>query len=290
MQPEDTRAVEFPVFSKSDSDNHRQKSKRVKAKPKKTRPTQVLPTDRITFSRQLDLLRAWAAASGANAEMVTNETVASIVSMKASTVSLANPFFSSVGLLRKVEGGYIPNPEVFQFNRAYDWNRETAAQKLAPVLRETWFAKAVLPRVLFAPLEEEEAVSVIADAAAVQPDYRSQLILLVDYLVVAGVVDREGNQIRLGKSTTNPNPPTAEGPIVPSATDNNGNHKEEPQGFKVSTAFSQPAEGLVKFDVAVRVDMREFAKWEAARIAAFFNGIAQVLSAKSDIEKSSSKG
>ena len=41
-----------------------------------------------------------------------------------------------------------------------------------------------------------------------------------------------------------------------------------------------PAEGKVQFHISVRVDMAEFATWKPARIAAFFNGIAQVLATK----------
>ena len=32
-----------------------------KAKPQKTKPKQILPTARISFQKQLDLLRAWVA-------------------------------------------------------------------------------------------------------------------------------------------------------------------------------------------------------------------------------------
>lgn len=49
--------------------------------------------------------------------------------------------------------------------------------------------------------------------------------------------------------------------------------------------FPSPTEGVVQFHVSVKVDMKEFAGWEADRITAFFNGIAQVLAAKSAIEK-----
>jgi hypothetical protein len=51
---------------------------------------------------------------------------------------------------------------------------------------------------------------------------------------------------------------------------------------RVSSALSvaAPTNGVVQFHVSVRVDMAEFAGWEAERISAFFAGIAQVLAAK----------
>src|SRR5437762_5574893 len=108
----------------------------------RTRPKKILPTDRINFSKQLDLLRAFAAASGPSGRTVTNNDVAVIVGLKASTVSLANPFFSDVGLLLRADGGYTPSSAVVAFSRAFEWNRETASHKLATVISETWFAQA----------------------------------------------------------------------------------------------------------------------------------------------------
>src|SRR5262245_57681055 len=84
-------------------------------KPAAERPNKYLPTPRITFSKQLDILRAWAAASGPTGKVATNDGVAEIVKMQPSTVSLANPFLASSGLLVKTDGGYIPCPEVMSF-------------------------------------------------------------------------------------------------------------------------------------------------------------------------------
>src|SRR5437879_2468995 len=62
-------------------------------KPAGERPTKYLPTPRITFNKQLDILRAWAAASGPTGRVASNGAVAEIVKMQPSTVSLAKPFF-----------------------------------------------------------------------------------------------------------------------------------------------------------------------------------------------------
>jgi hypothetical protein len=53
-------------------------------------------------------------------------------------------------------------------------------------------------------------------------------------------------------------------------------------GRGVSTAAAPI--GGVQFGVNVSVDMAEMAGWEPARIAAFFSGIAEVLSAKKGVE------
>lgn len=258
-----------------------EKAQKAASKAQKTRPTKILPTDRITFSRQLDLLRAFAAASGQNGKVVTNEEVADIVNMSSSTVSMANAFFKDAGFLRQGEGGYLPSGEVVAFNLAYQWNPDTASHKLSPLLRESWFAKAIMPKLAFRPLDEGEAIATLAEAAAAGPDYRGQLRLLLDYLEAAGLVQRDGNLIRLAQTG------------VAAAT---GGGMEKPPaplprvgGETPATLeqpiFAQPTQGVVQFQVNVKVNMAELAGWEADRITAFFAGIAQVLAAKRRIEE-----
>jgi len=58
---------------------------------------------------------------------------------------------------------------------------------------------------------------------------------------------------------------------------------------RAAPTFFGTTEGAVNFNVSVRVDMGEFASWKPERIAAFFNGMAQVLAAKADVEKSGSE-
>src|SRR5438132_962394 len=94
---------------------------------KRRLPNKPIPTDRLTVPKQLDLLRAWAAASGPNGKPVTNRDVAAIVKMAETTTSLANAFFTAMGFLQKTSTGYLPAQEVLNYNRAYGWNPQTAA-------------------------------------------------------------------------------------------------------------------------------------------------------------------
>jgi hypothetical protein len=257
-----------------------------KAKPATTvassKPTKFLPTDRITFSRQLDILRAWAAASGPLGKAVTNNDVADIVKMQASTVSMANAFFSSIALLTKTEAGYIPSQEVLAFLRNYEWSPETAAQKLAPVISKAWFAQELLNKLAFGPLTEDECIQDLADASTAGPDYRGQLRLLLEYLAASGLIQRDGNQVKKGNvnmtaasaAATNETPPPMPKP-----------ENQTQDLSKTMPSLFGTTEGQVQFNIAVKVSMGEFANWQADRIAAFFGGIAQVLAAKAKIEK-----
>ena len=133
---------------------------------KRLKPTKPLPTDRISFPKQVDLLRAFAVAYTTTGRPVTYNDVASIVSMSASTVALAVPFWADIGLMERNDNAHTPSSIVLAFNRGYEWNSETAPHKLAPILRDAWFGKALLPRLAFRSMEEREAIEVLAARAA----------------------------------------------------------------------------------------------------------------------------
>lgn len=254
---------------------------------KGARPTKPLPTDRITFDRQLSLLRTYASVHQQSGKPVTNAQVAAIVSMEASTVALANAFFTDVHLLQRMpDGGFVPSPEVMEFLHARAWNAETAGYKLAPIISEAWFAKAILSRLALDPIEEEKAIQVLGEEAVATPKHRVNLRTLISYMEVAGLAQRDGTMIRAGRNSMSV---TASATAAPTADAQP--LAEIPNGAKpsVATAFLAPAEGLVQFNVSVKVDMAEFRGWPADRIAAFFSGIAQVLAAKADVEKGASR-
>src|SRR5690242_20052012 len=123
------------------------------------RPTRILPTDRVGFSKQLQLLRGYAAivAQSGN-RVVNNPEVAELVGIHQNTSNLAHPFFVDVGFLTRQGTGYAPSAEVVSYGKAFNWNAETAPQKLAPLIRRSWFAQAVLPKLAMGQLSEREVI------------------------------------------------------------------------------------------------------------------------------------
>jgi len=174
----------------------------------KNLPTQRLPTPRIAFQRQLDILRAYAAKSDEGKRSVSNEEVGEIVTMSKDTVTLANAFFADVGLLVRTENGHLPAPEAVNYLRVHQWSPEKAAHELSPKLAETWFGKALLPRLAVNnSMSEDDALTELAKAASAPPAYRPQLLTLLDYLEVAGLLTRENGQIQAaGRPATTPKP------------------------------------------------------------------------------------
>jgi hypothetical protein len=247
---------------------------------KKAKPVRILPTERIAYQKQLDILRAYAIAAEANNRAVTNADVASLVSMAATTVPHANSFFLDVGLLQKADGGYLPSQDVLNFNRAFAWSSETAPQKLAPAFQAAWFGQCLLPRLAFRSMDENEAIAILAENAAATPDFRGQLVLLLNYLESANLIVREGGQVRAVKPVT----AVAAGPPI-AVQDTT---QAPTRG--VETTFARPSSGDgVHFSVTIDVDTKEMGTWSPDRISAFFAGFAQVLAAKGALEKSAAK-
>lgn len=166
--------------------------------PRSTTKRRILPTARISFSRQMDLLRAYGATAGAERRPVTHEDVAPIVRMAASTASLANPFFADAGLLERVDGGYVPSPEVAAFARMWRWDEDAAPRELAPLLARTWFAETLLPRLDYHPLSEREAIAELDREATAGPEYAPSLRILLDFLEAAGLIVRDGERVEPG--------------------------------------------------------------------------------------------
>jgi hypothetical protein len=255
------------------------------AEAKRQRATRTLPTERVAAAKQLDILRAYAIASGPGAKPVQVIDAAGIVKMAGTTVSLCSAFFKDTGFLTRTnEGQLLPSPEVMEFNRAYEWNPATAAYKLAPLLEKTWFGEALLPKVKFSPMSQEEAIGNLGTAAAAAADSKPNLLILLDFMEVAGLINRENGQVSAGSAPTAPaaRPEARPSQSTEAPAADREVHRDQPA--RLATSFTQQ-EGVIQFHISVKVNMGEFAGWEPARINAFFGGIAQVLAAKGDVEE-----
>jgi len=277
------------ILSKQENKQADEKKSKAKKKPARaatheSRPNRLLPTERITVEKQLAILRAYAAASSHGSKTVKLEEVANVLGMATTTVSLANPFLTSVGLLSKTDAGFMPASEVVSFLRAHEWNPETSSHKLGPIIERSWFFEAIKPRLSFGPTDEDAIVNVLGETTAAGPDYKKNLQMLTEFAIAAGLVQREGTQLRLARPST-----SVSGEAIPKAEPNASAKTSDVDGAAskktISSVFQKTAEGAVHFNVSVKVEMEEFAGWQPDRIVAFFNGIAAVLRAKAGIEQ-----
>jgi hypothetical protein len=165
--------------------------------PKKSKPTQVLPSDRLAAEKQLEALRAFVVASEAEGGPVTNDQVGKIIAMSGQTVVVTNAFFTDIGLLiRSDSGRFTPGQAAKEYQAAYDWDANRAGAKLAPAFRDTWFAKALTPRLKMRALTKSEALAFLAEACKASPEYQLRLSMLLEFLNTAGIISLAGDEVK----------------------------------------------------------------------------------------------
>lgn len=166
------------------------------ARTVKAKLAKVIPTERVSFDKQMAVLRAYAAASGPGKKAVTNDEVAQVFSELApSSISLCNPFFSDVGLLMAEGRKQRPADAVFDYLHAYEWNPDTAALKLKDLFGRSWAATTLLPKLSFRQLSRDEAIQFLADESKAQKVHRKNLETLLEFLNAAGVLKVEANTV-----------------------------------------------------------------------------------------------
>lgn len=202
--------------------------------------TKVLPTERVSFEKQMNVLRAYAAASGQEKKAVTNDEVAAVLSgLAASSISLCNPFFSDCGLLIAEGRKQKPSDAVFDYLHAYEWNPESAATKLRPALIDSWAAKELLPKLAFRTLGKDEAIKFLAEASKAQKAHRRNLETLLEFLNAAGVLLIEGNSVSKLQASQ---PGGDEGKSAPPA-DQGGKVDQKPEKSEYVEQFTIPIPG-----------------------------------------------
>lgn len=256
----------------------------------KTRLTKALPTDRLSWDKQLLLLRCYAIASAtSDGKPVPASELAKLSQLNISSVGLNNTFFADAGLLQKVGSGYVPVPEVVSFERAWQFNADTAGQKLAPALRRSWAGMALVPKLAARPMSDEEAIGELAEACSGGPEQRAQLRTLLDYLVLAALVEREGGMVRQGRlarddgQASRTEDTSMIAPVV--------NQTGQPGTMRVATTFAgaSGAAGGINLAVNINVDMTEMGNWPPQVVTAFMTGLAQVITAKAAAEASTTR-
>jgi hypothetical protein len=258
-----------------------------KPKPKpKQEPTKRLPTERIKFSKQLDVLRAYGVKSLNGTRTASYRDAAEITGIHFNTISLMTGFFVENGFLERTGGETMPSRPVLDFTQAYSWAAETAPRKLAPLVRNSWFGQILLTKLAYRAMTVDDAVAELGGAIAAGPELRPNIGVLVDYAVETGLVRRDGNQLSLGDEATaaETTMATQERAASPEPRDDPPPTSRTASAASVATSFMN-TEGAVQFHVSIRVSMQEMGGWAPDRISAFFAGLAQVLAAKKGTEE-----
>ena len=249
-------------------------------KQKRTKTTRPLPTARVKFDKQIRCVLSYGFLSDGGSKAVQIDDVGKAAELNASTVSLCNPFFVDVGFLTKSgRGSFTPSNEVLEMVRAHEWGSVAAPEKLAPLLRHSWAGTCLGPRLRMGPIDVDEAITMLADEVRAGPAHRAELTMVLDYLRISGVIQREGNQVSWARQSQ-----SAEIGDRPASS---VQEVQEPDASEPHTETSTQVPsnapgglGGVSFTVAIQVNAQEIARWSPERITAFFGGLAQVLAAQ----------
>jgi hypothetical protein len=205
--------------------------------PKRPTLTKVLPTDRISFENQTELLRAFAAVFASNGgQAVTNDQAGDTLSKKlsGSTVTQVNGFFTDVGILSRAEKGtgFIPSVEVIEYNNACQWSESEARLKLRPVFEKTWFYRCLVPRLQLAQQPLATCLALLANESKASPEHNEKLLNLLKFLEAAGIVSLTGETVTLLQ-----NKPVVTTPPVVNDKNNNPPPPPLPQGSEQHTLY-----------------------------------------------------
>lgn len=243
----------------------------------KPRPTtKKLPTFRASFQKQLDALRAYAVLSEGGSKPVHYSRVAPIIKVHESNTSSMNPFFLENGFIEKSGNAYLPTSAVLEYNRQYGWNNETAARALQPIVANSWFGVALSNHLYFNAMAEDDAIAMLAKECSAGPEHKPQLRMLIDYYESAGLAARANGQI----APTPEARPHQPAPAAAVAAVTTPRVAADDEIYAPSIQHTAPKKDGINFQISVDVSMAEMADWPPDRIAAFFAGIAQALSAK----------
>jgi len=235
----------------------------------------VFSTDRMTLLKQQDLLRSWSVSSDYGAQPTTKDQVAKVAALAPYTAGLTDAFFKDVGFIAKTDSGaFFVADEVHDFARAFEFDPDTAAQKLAPKLSQSWFGRCLTARLRIRSLTTDEAIAALADEAKVGADYRGQLQMLLDWLRESGVISVSDGQVRNGPASASTMP--VPGPSPDQASRKTASKTSAPAEAPVVTG----SQNAVSISYTIEASMEDIGKWPADRIAAFFTGLAQVIAAQ----------
>jgi hypothetical protein len=169
-----------------------------KAKRERSNLCKVLPTDRIAFDRQVEILRAYAACYESNGgKPVSNRQAGETLTPKfsASTLGVAVPFFTDISLLTRNGNEFVPSPELVAWNQAVALSPSEAKRKLRAPFENTWFYKLLTPRLRLSAQSITECVGILAVEAKAEEGHLERVAPLIEFLELAGIVEITGTMV-----------------------------------------------------------------------------------------------
>lgn len=161
----------------------------------------TLPTERFGWDVHLAVLKNTVFRSRFGEQAIGWEQIED--GLRSQAASLSVSFLTDSGFLVKEKRKYRPTPECVSFVRLHSVDENRARAVFREIVQKTWFAATATNYLQLHGTVGEEALirefAVAAGVADLQSKERAFRIL-VDYLAFAGILERDGKQLKLGRS------------------------------------------------------------------------------------------
>jgi hypothetical protein len=173
--------------------------------PAKARADKALPTDRLRFNNQEQVLLEVAHLSGNSRRGCTAEEMSASIGLKGGTGGLNSRFFRSAGWFEGVGRGlYTASQGLREYARHITIDPDdqfTASALMRDESRKSWFWNTLEPMLETGrPLAVRTALLALAKEAGAS-DHAAQLETIVEWLAWVGLIVREGDSIRLREAS-----------------------------------------------------------------------------------------
>ena len=176
------------------------------SRPQKARADRSLPTDRLSFDKQVDVLRAIAQMSGSNRRPVTAEDLSASIGLRGNTGGLSNKFFRDSGwVVSAGRGMYTATDPLLEYHRHLNVDPQDmggARRHLAGAARDSWYWE-VVEQLLDGGARQTMILHALSKAAGAY-DHMPQLQLILTWLEWLGLVRREGDLVLMGNAEVGP--------------------------------------------------------------------------------------
>jgi hypothetical protein len=164
-------------------------------KAQKQRADRSLPTDRLSFEKQVEVLRAIAQMSGNARRPVTAEDLSAAIGLKGNTGGLSNKFFRDCGWVESAgRGAYAATEPLLEHHRHLNVDAQDVAgarRYLAASARGSWFWEAIEPMLDDGGARQTMILHSLSKAAGAY-EHTPQLLLILTWLDWLGLVRRDG--------------------------------------------------------------------------------------------------
>ena len=166
------------------------------AKNQKQRSDRSLPTDRLSFDKQVEVLRAIAQMSGNGRRPVTAEDLSAAIGLRGNTGGLSNKFFRDSGWVESAgRGMYAATEALLEYHRHLNVDAQDVAgarRNLAFVAESSWYWQAVEPMLDEGGARQTMILHALSKSAGAF-EHTQQLMSILGWLEWLGLVRREGD-------------------------------------------------------------------------------------------------